>query len=193
MQTDLLAPQIASLDLTLFMREALYEAEQAGLAGELPIGAVVVIEGRIVSRGRAQHQAKQSQLRHAELGALLDGGTALWENYKNAILFTTCEPCPMCLGAAVMADVPHIIFAAHDEVVHSRQTVATNPYVRRHIQSYYGGVLEAQARALIARFNPAMLAYITSQRQEHATRAMQPHSASGSAPPPAATPSGEQI
>ncbi len=193
MQTDLLAPQIASLDLTLFMREALYEAEQAGLAGELPIGAVVVIEGRIVSRGRAQHQAKQSQLRHAELGALLDGGTALWENYKNAILFTTCEPCPMCLGAAVMADVPHIIFAAHDEVVHSRQTVATNPYVRRHIQSYYGGVLEAQARALIARFNPAMLAYITSQRQEHATRAMQPHSASGSAPPPEATPSGEQI
>lgn len=59
MQTDLLAPQIASLDLTLFMREALYEAEQAGLAGELPIGAVVVIDGRIVSRGRAQHQAKK--------------------------------------------------------------------------------------------------------------------------------------
>jgi tRNA(adenine34) deaminase len=191
-QTDLLAPQIAALDLTQFMREALYEAEQAGLAGELPIGAVVVIGGQIVSRGRAQHQAKQSQLRHAELGALLDGGTALWENYKNAILFTTCEPCPMCLGAAVMADVPHIIFAAHDEVVHSRQTVASNPYVRRHIQSYYGGVLESEARALIARFNPVMLAYITNRRQEHATRAMQPHSVADSTPPPEAAPDGEE-
>ena len=174
MPTDLLAPQIATLDLAQFMREALYEAEQAGVAGELPIGAVVFIDGLIVSRGRAQHQAKQSQLRHAELGALLDGGIALWENYKNAILFTTCEPCPMCLGAAVMADVAHIIFAAHDDVVLSRQTVASNPYVRRHIQSYYGGVLEDQARALIARFNPKMLEYITTQRQEHATRAMQP-------------------
>jgi tRNA(adenine34) deaminase len=193
MQTDLLAQQIASLDLALYMREALYEAEQAGLAGELPIGAVVVIDGRIVSRGRAQHQAKQSQLSHAELGALLDGGTALWENYKNAILFTTVEPCPMCLGAAVMADVPHIIFAAHDEVVLSRQTVASNSYVRRHIHSYYGGVLEDEARALIARFHPAMLAYITSQRQDHATRAMQPHSAAGSTPPPEATPLREQI
>src|SRR6266540_4224379 len=160
MQTDLLAPQIASLDLTLFMREALYEAEQAGLAGELPIGAVVVIEGRIVSRGRAQHQAKQSQLRHAELGALLDGGTALWENYKNAILFTTCEPCPMCLGAAVMADVPHIIFAKHDQVVHSNLSVETNPYIRRHIKSYFGGVLENESTEIWARYKPEDLRYI---------------------------------
>jgi hypothetical protein len=89
-----------------------------------------------------------------------------------------------------MADGPHIIFAAHDEVVLSRQTVASNPYVRRHIHSYYGGVLEAEARALIARFNPAMLAYITSQRQEHATRAIQPHSASA-APSQETTPVGE--
>ena len=57
--------------------------------------------------------------------------------------------------------VPHIIFAAHDEVVHSRQAVAENPYVRRHIQSYYGGVLEAESRAIIERFNPTMLKYIT--------------------------------
>jgi tRNA(adenine34) deaminase len=174
MRTDLLAPQIATLDFTAFMRAALYEAEQAGLAGELPIGAVVVIDGQIVSRGRAQHQGQQSQLMHAELHALLQGGSALWEQYHNALLVTTVEPCPMCLGAVVMADVPHIIFAAHDEVVYSRQTVAHNPYVRRHIQSYYGGVLEAESRALIARFNPRMLEYITTQRLDQETRAMQP-------------------
>lgn len=60
-----------------------------------------------------------------------------------------------------MADVPHMIFAAHDAVVHSSQTVAENPYVRRHLKSYYGGVLEAESRALIERFNPIMLKYIT--------------------------------
>lgn len=60
MSTPLLAPSIARLDLTGFMREALVEAEHAGRAGELPIGAVVVIDGQIVSRGRAQQQAQQS-------------------------------------------------------------------------------------------------------------------------------------
>ena len=174
MAPPLLAPPIATLDLAAFMREALYDAEQAGLAGELPIGAVVVIDGHIVSRGQAQQHAQQSQLRHAELNALLTGGPALWEHYTRAVLFTTVEPCPMCLGAVVMADVPHIIFAAHDAVVHSRHTVTHNPYVRRHIQSYYGGVLEAESRAVIARFHPRLLDYITTAHQIHATRAMQP-------------------
>lgn len=164
MTVNFLAPELATLDLAALMQEALYEAEQAGLAGELPIGAVVVIDGQIIARGRAQHQAQRNQLRHAELNALLAGGEALWVDCERAILFTSAEPCPLCLGAAVMADVPHIIFAAYDEVVYSRQTVAENPYVRRHLKSYYGGVLEAESRTIIERFNPLMLKYITGGR-----------------------------
>lgn len=75
-----------------------------------------------------------------------------------------------------MADVPHIIFAAHDAAVHSQDTVVHNPYVRRHIQSYYGGVLEAEARALMARFNPLLLQYITGQPSKPETRALRPQS-----------------
>ena len=176
MKSDLLAPQLISLDFASFMRDALYEAEQAGLAGELPIGAVLVIDGQVISRGRAQHQGRQSQLMHAELNALMNGGIALWENYRHALLFTTLEPCPMCLGAVVMADVPHIIFAAHDAVVCSRHMLAHNPYMRRHIRSYYGGVLEVESRALVARFNPSMLEYIATQKIGHETRALQPES-----------------
>ena len=103
------------------------------------------------------YQGQRNQLMHAELTALFNGSEALWEHHDRAILFTSAEPCPMCLGATVMADVPHIIFAAHDENVHSRQTVAENPYVRRHIQSYYGGVLEVESHAIMARFNPTLL------------------------------------
>jgi len=150
------------------------EAARAGDAGDLPIGAVLVIDGQIVSRGRSQQHTQHSQIMHAELHALLHGGIMLWKHYERAVLFTTVEPCPMCLGAVVMADVPHIIFAAHDEVVQSRHTVAHNLYVRRHIQSYYGGVLEDESRALIARYNPVMLEYITTAQQVHETRAMQP-------------------
>lgn len=148
------------IDLETPMRAALAEAEAAGNAGELPIGAVVVIDGEIVSRGRAGHRGRRSQLVHAELEALLAGGDALWERHDEAILFTTVEPCPMCLGAAVMADVPNIVFAAHDALVHSGQTVETNPYVSRHIRSYVGGVLGDEAYAQIERIDPKLHSWI---------------------------------
>jgi tRNA(adenine34) deaminase len=157
---DMLAPELADLDLEKYMREALAEAEAAGQAGELPIGAVIVLDGEIISRGRARHQQTKSQLRHAELNALLNGGEKLWTDYERAILFTSVEPCPMCLGAVVMADIPHIIFAKHDHVVHSQMSVETNPYIHRHIKSYYGGVLENESTEIIARYKPLDLKYI---------------------------------
>jgi tRNA(adenine34) deaminase len=163
MKNDDLSPEIASLDLDGFMREAIKEAEQAGLAGELPIGAVLVIDGEIAARGRARHRASRSQLMHADMQALLNGGTPLWERYESAVLFTTMEPCPMCLGAAVMADVPHIVFGSHDAVVDSRLIVETVPYVRRHIRTYYGGVFESEIRELISRFDPEWLRYVTAK------------------------------
>lgn len=147
-------------DLERFMREALAEARAAGEQGELPIGAVLVVDHEIISRGRARHRESRSRLAHAELGALLSGGEALWLGYKRAVLVSTCEPCPLCLGAAVIADVPHIVFGTHDAVVHSARTVADNPYVRRHIDTYRGGVLEEDVHHLMAEFDPAHLRYV---------------------------------
>ena len=157
---NIIAAEIAHLNLAEFMKEALLEAERAGQAGELPIGAVVVIDGEIIARGHARHKMLKSQIRHAELNAILDGGEKLWTEYKRAILFTTVEPCPLCLGAAVMADIPHIIFALQDKVVHSAQTLEHNPYVHRHIKSYYGGVLAEESAAIFARYDPNTLRYI---------------------------------
>jgi tRNA(adenine34) deaminase len=147
-------------DLERFMREALALAEEAGAAGELPIGALLVIDGEVVSRGMARHQSKRSQLSHAELEALQGGGERLWSAPDRALLISTLQPCPMCLGAAVMADVPHVVFAAHDALVGTEQTVATNAYVQRHITAWLGGVLEAESLALIERFAPRLLAYV---------------------------------
>lgn len=162
---NLLSPDLASVDLEIFMREALYEAEAAGEAGEIAIGAVLVLDEEILARGQAYHQRTRSQIRHAELNALLNGGERLWTDYKRAILFTTVEPCPMCLGAVVMADVPHIIFAKHDLNVHSGLSVETNPYIRRHIKSYFGGVLEAEATKILTRYSPKELKYIEARGQ----------------------------
>jgi len=161
--TTPLPPTLAGLGVTVYMREALAEAEAAGNAGERPIGAVLVIEGVIVSRGRACRRSARSQLMHAEMQALLNGGDPLWERYDDAVLFTTVEPCPMCLGTTVMADVPHVVFALHDAVAGSQRLVETIPYIRRHIRTYYGGVLAAEARDLFERFDPALLAYISNK------------------------------
>ncbi len=160
MTDSFLAPKLANVDLEKFMRAALCEAEAAGQAGEIAIGAVLVIDGEVISRGHACHQKTRSQISHAELNVLLRGGEKLWTDYQRAILFTTVEPCPMCLGAAVMADVPHIIFAKHDKNVHSQLSVETNPYIRRHIKSYFGGVLEEESTKLLIRYSPRELKYI---------------------------------
>ncbi len=158
--TNFISPTLAHLNLEHFMREALTEADAAGQAGELPIGAIVVLDGEIIARGRARHGELKSQLRHAELNALLSGGDKLWSDYRRAILFTTVEPCPMCLGAVVMADVPHVIYALHDVVVQSKIILESNPYIRRHIKSYFGGVLEGESAAVIGKYNPRMLRYM---------------------------------
>ena len=158
--TQFIAPELEGLDLEKFMREALAQADEAGQAGELPIGAVLVLDGEVIARGRAHHIENKSQLSHAELNALLNGGERLWKDYKRAVLFTTVEPCPMCLGAVVMADVPHIIYALSDAVVHSKKTLEANPYVRRHIQSYLGGVLAEESAQIIGKYRPRDLKYI---------------------------------
>jgi tRNA(adenine34) deaminase len=148
-------------DHARFMREALAEAEAAGEAGQLPIGAVLVLDGEVVSRGRNRYLERNTQLAHAELEALLGGGDAAWSRHEDCVLYTTVEPCPMCLGAAVMADVPHIVFAAHDRGAGiGRQMIETFPYVQRHIRTFQGGVLEQESLELIARYDRELLAFL---------------------------------
>jgi tRNA(adenine34) deaminase len=142
-----------------FMREALVEAEAAGAAGQLPIGAVLVLDGEVVSRGRNRYLERGSQLAHAELEALLEGGEAVFTRHDDCVLYSTVEPCPMCLGALVMADVPHVVFAARDANAGMRQMTDID-YVARHIRTYEGGILEQESLDLIARYDPRLLAYI---------------------------------
>lgn len=63
-----------------------------------------------------------------------------------------------------MADIPHIIFALHDQMMHSGDTVETNRYIRRHIRSYYGGVLAEESAAILATYDPQALEYTRTGR-----------------------------
>ena len=64
-----------------------------------------------------------------------------------------------------MTDIPHLIFAKHDQVVHSKLSIETNPYIRRHIKSYFGGVLEKESTQILAQYKPQDLKYIETGGQ----------------------------
>ena len=149
------------------MREALREAKAAGEAGEYPFGAVVAIDGQVISRGRSRQRELRSQLAHAELEALQRGGERLLNEHDRAVLVTTVEPCPLCLGAAVMADVPHIFFGHPDPAAQSAQIIERVPYVGSHIETYLGGVLQAESRALFERYAPRMLDWLDDRVVRH--------------------------
>src|SRR5512140_965725 len=153
-----------ALDHECFMREALKEAELAGLEGEMPIGAVIVYEGKVVGRGRAQHQTRQSEIAHAELNAMLAAEQFLHAHVRGGcILYTTLEPCVMCLGAVAMSDMEHVVYAMTDNWMKPKPMLEVE-HVRRHIKKYLGGVLEAEAVQLWERFDPRGLKMLQQGR-----------------------------
>lgn len=99
----------------LWMRQALRLADQAGAAGEVPVGALLVRNGELVGRGWNQPIARHDPSAHAEIQALRDAGRRL-ENYRlpGATLYCTLEPCLMCAGALVHARVARVIYGAAD-------------------------------------------------------------------------------
>ena len=144
------------LDHERFMREALKEAELAMGEGERPIGAVVVCSGDVVGRGRAQHKARHSKVAHAEMNALIQAERTVRDHRHECVVYSTVEPCVMCLGAIVMSDIDYIVFALADHWIEP-STILRNDYMRRHVQRYMGGVLEAESAALWAQADPAEL------------------------------------
>ena len=94
---------------------ALAEARRAVEQGEVPIGAVVAIDGEVVAARHNEREGTADPTAHAEILALRDAAAARGSSrLDGAVLVTTLEPCPMCAGAAVMARVARVVFAAED-------------------------------------------------------------------------------
>ena len=101
--------------LELYMGEALKEAKKAEAHGDIPVGAVIVREGKIIARGHNLREQEQSVLLHAEIVAIQEACKTLgsWR-LRDCDLYVTLEPCPMCAGAIIEAQMRTVIFGADD-------------------------------------------------------------------------------
>jgi len=99
-----------------FMRLAIKEAEKAMIKEEVPIGAVIVKNGKVISRGHNLRESKQNSLKHAEIVAI-DKACKKLNNFRleNCDLYVTIEPCLMCSGAIVQSRIRRVYFGARDE------------------------------------------------------------------------------
>jgi tRNA(adenine34) deaminase len=97
------------------MRLALREAERALEHDDIPVGAIVVLDGEVVGTGHNEREVRADPTAHAELIALRDAARALgtWRVLET-VLYVTLEPCAMCAGAIVLARVPRVVFGASD-------------------------------------------------------------------------------
>ena len=98
-----------------YMELALHEAEQAYREQEVPVGAVIVHEGRVIASAHNQRERLRDPTAHAEMIAMTQAAAALgsWR-LEGCILYVTLEPCPMCAGAILQARIPLVVFGASD-------------------------------------------------------------------------------
>ena len=133
-----------------FMRQALAEAHQALAEGEIPIGAVVVMDNTIIGRGHNQTERLRDVTAHAEMLALTAAANFLGNKYlHDCTLYVTVEPCVMCAGASAWAQVRQIIYGADEAKVGYRRHSPSLLHPRTQVRS---GVLVAECAALMQAF-----------------------------------------
>lgn len=139
----------------LWMEEALRQAQRALEAGEVPVGAVVVCQGKIVGQGFNRNLLEGDPTAHAEMVALRQAAQAIGNHrLLECEMYATLEPCPMCAGALVHARLRRLVYGADDPkagAVHSVLPVVNHPALNHRLQ-VEGGVLAGRCAELLQSF-----------------------------------------
>lgn len=137
-----------------WMAIALEEAELAAAAGDVPVGAVIVLDGVLLARGRNRREVHGDPTAHAEVEALREAARVLGHWRVAGNLYATLEPCAMCAGALVNARVSRLIYGADDAkagAVHSRYGIGVDQALN-HTFAVSSGVLAERAREQLQTF-----------------------------------------
>ena len=136
------------------MVEAISLAKRSANEGEVPVGAVIVREGKIIARGRNQREQKQNALSHAEIEAINEAckNKGDWR-LDDCEMYVTLEPCPMCAGAIINARIKTLVFGAYDSKAGSIDSVINLcDYPYNHKPEIYGGICEDECLKVLKDF-----------------------------------------
>lgn len=138
-----------------YIREALVEAAKAAELGEVPIGAIIVHQGRIIARAHNLRESTGDPTAHAELLALREASRINhhWR-LNETVLYTTLEPCPMCAGAMVLARIGRLVFGAWDPkagAAGSLMNIVQDPRLNHRLE-VTAGVLETDCSLILKDF-----------------------------------------
>jgi tRNA(adenine34) deaminase len=138
-----------------FMQLALQQAEIALSAGEVPVGAVIVREGKVIGAAHNQRVQLHDPTAHAEMIAITQAAEALADwRLEDCTLFVTLEPCPMCAGAILQARIPILVFGATDPkagAVQSLYQLLNDPRLNHRVE-VHAGVLSPACGEILTRF-----------------------------------------
>ena len=136
------------------MKEAIRQAKKAEALEEVPIGCVIVHEGKIIARGYNRRNTDKNTLSHAELNAIRKASKKLGDwRLEGCTMYVTLEPCPMCAGAIINARIPRLVFGASDPKAGSCGSLVdlfSLPY--NHHPAVVSGVLAQEAADLLREF-----------------------------------------
>ncbi len=144
-------------EFEFYMRLALEEAALASGAGEVPVGAVLVRRGEIVSRAHNLVETSGDATAHAELLCLREGMAKLGSRLTDCTLFVTLEPCAMCAGACVNAKLGQLVFGAFDDAAGccgSKMDLLDKCFL--HSVTVWGGILENDCKTPLSQFFQAL-------------------------------------
>lgn len=137
-----------------YMEQALLLAREAASCGEVPVGCVIVHDGRIIGRGRNRREEKQAVFSHAEMEAMAQANAALgtWR-LDGCDLYVTLEPCPMCAGAILNARVRRVFYGARDRAMGACGGVL-NLFMEDfpHHPQLVGGILAEDCQNVLSEF-----------------------------------------
>lgn len=144
-------------EMEQYMRLALEEATLAFHAGEVPVGAVLICDGEVVSRAHNLVETLHDATAHAELLCLRDAMAKLGARLSDCTLYVTLEPCAMCAGACVNAKLGKLVFGAFDEVAGccgTKMDLTDKCFL--HSVETWGGILEEDCKTLLSSFFQAL-------------------------------------
>ncbi|MGS2764075.1 nucleoside deaminase [Sinomicrobium sp. M5D2P9] len=138
-----------TFDDVYFMKKALQEAEAAYEKGEVPVGAVIVIDNRVIAKGHNLTETLTDVTAHAEMQAITSASNFLGGKYlKGCTLYVTLEPCQMCAGALYWSQISRVVFAAADPH-RGYRAMGTSMHPKTQLKE---GIMEAEASALLKKF-----------------------------------------